>query len=207
MSSSETSATTVTTTVKSPKNTHKPLKKHMTYNLSETTNTGGEGGGDEEGGGGGGGGGVGGGQHHHHFLNRTNSLLVAEELLNEINHTNNLAHNHNMSYNDNLNISNISNDDKAASRLINLQQLHHHHHHHLVVDDPSSMGHLHRTQEVENLVALDDESSDQPARDDLQVGNIDPNDLIKAGYEMIHGVTHLKRTHEVENLNEASKDD
>lgn len=82
---------------KSPKNINKPLKKHMTYNLSESTNAnsnGAENGNGSE------------SPHHQHILNRTNSLLVAEELLNEINHAS-LIHKHNMSYNDNMNISSI----------------------------------------------------------------------------------------------------
>lgn len=152
----------------------------MTYNLSETTNVGGEGNDENN-------------HHHHHqphhLLNRTNSLLVAEELLNEINHAN-LAHNHNMSYNCNLNISNISDD---AANFINSHMPGHH-------QLTESSGDLHRTREVENLVDLVNESSDM----NNPMGG---DDLIKAGLEMIHGVSHLKRTHEIENINEASQDD
>lgn len=218
-------------TVKSPKNAHKPLKKHMTYNLSETT-MGGAYHGNENGGGAGGGGSFGGGlgggseaQHHHFLLNRTNSLLVAEELLNEINHAN-LVHNHNMSYNDNMNISNIDSADQQqqqhhrfinehAANFVNAHMRGH-------LGDggggggcgngtgADAGGHLHRTKEVENLVDLSDESCDEIDGNNASDGGGSAprgDDLIKTGLEMIHGVTHLTRTHEIENLNEASKDD
>lgn len=229
-----TSGPTSQQTVKSPKNAHKPLKKHMTYNLSETTMGGAYHGNENSGGGGGGGcggGGLGGGgeaQHHHFLLNRTNSLLVAEELLNEINHAN-LVHNHNMSYNDNMNISNIDSADQQQQqhhRFINEHAanfVNTHMRGHLGDDGGGNggggnaggaQGHLHRTREVENLVDLSDESCDEI--DDASRNNASGNgggsgprrdDLIKTGLEMIHGVTHLTRTHEIENLNEASKDD
>lgn len=81
----------------SPTQQKKPLKKHMTYILSETTTnpitnestTKNECGDD---------------YHHQHTLNRTSSLLAGEELLNEIKHTNNLMHNYNMSCHDKMNI-------------------------------------------------------------------------------------------------------
>lgn len=115
----------------------------MTYNLSETTNVDGENGE--------------GGEHHHHhqgLLNRTNSLLVAEELLNEINHAS-LANNHNMSYNDNMNISEIQvgHNQHAADFIQN------HMSSQLMIGGEKAPGHLHRTREVENLVTLDDEQS------------------------------------------------
>lgn len=219
--SNENSATQQIQTVKSPKNAHKPLKKHMTYNLSETTNAAG-GLGSEKGGGVGDVSGGAQSQHHHFLLNRTNSLLVAEELLNEINHAN-LAHNHNMSYNDNMNISNI---DSAVEqhRFINehaVNFINSHMRGHIGSDangesnesgggggggSAGARGHLHRTKEVENLVDLSgDESCGE--LDGSKIGSDGGDDLIKTGLEMIHGVTHLTRTHEIENLNEASKDD
>lgn len=97
-------------------------------------------------------------------------------------------------------------------------------------------GHLHRTREVENIAELEpNESVDIETESDEDIilkkatataaaasasatettttttTIKEPpvgDDLIEAGLEMLHGKgAHLKRTHEVENLNEMSQDD
>lgn len=134
---------------------------------------------------------------HLSFLNRTNSLIVPEELINEANHAN-LINNHNMSYAENISaLAEPSGGTQGESH----QHQHQHvsnfinNHSHNQADNANHLLHeLHRTKEIENLV-------------DEDFNNEQQDDLTRAGLEIFHNKSHLKRTNELENLNEITNDD
>lgn len=126
-------------------------------------------------------------QQQQQMINRTNSLVDQEELNGDVSHAS-LVNNHNLSYSENMCALGKTKSGGAANENhrpnhFNNQNLNN------LSDNSHLMHELHRTKEIENLV----ERELQEEEEDAQLN----------GLEMLKkSRTHLKRTNELENLNE-----